>query len=1189
MLIWTVLRTAPWRAFFALAVLLTLSTGCGMRRTSQISGAIPTWPTSRAAKNEGRFRIVDPNSLARADAMPVQDTLGEWRNMGPPNYGGKVYSIAIHPTDPNVVFVAYGNAAGVWRTRNGGQSWVAVTDRFRNPSTVSVAISAADQAVYVALGGEQSSYNRDGGVLRSRDGGETFTAIGPRAKAVWQVVPHPSNRDTVYAAARDGVFKTTDGGATWNSVLAWTDRTGFDWMPDLKLQPGTPETMLVAQAEVGVMRSEDGGRTWAAVDQSMDQTTRTTVLAWSVSDPNTVYAERVRTRDVADAAMLTYRSTDAGRTWTVRTTVTRFHQSRYDMSMAVSPSDPNLVVIANTFINRSTDGLATTTELTTSLVDYSAVEFAPSNPSIMYAGADQGVTKSVDGGRTWSGRAADRFDDGVETDGADGGVAVDPVSQRVFLSARDYGSTIDFAIDRRAVDIPGFGFEYTMVHLHPLDRNLVFAAGEARSFQRLNLQTGVIGGTDPDVVNGRARSDFKSAVAFHPTNPSIMYYGTRTVWRSTNTGDTWTNLTLPNPTAEVVKAIAVAATNPQILYALTPTALVRSTNEGGSWTRVVEGAVFSGGTSLALDPTNPNHVWVGAREGLFESTDGGTTLQPRGQQELPNASVNDVVLDPTLADRVLLGTDLGVYISENRGATWQRLGSGMPILNIQTLRLAGRKLYAGTFQGVWMMDLNGAKGCALPSYAIGGPLRFTEQGGELTVSVAASETCSWNLTPRSGLRFTTFEKTRGNGKLKIIVDPNPGTQRDLAFTIGGTSIPAVQFERGSSIAVDGASTRFSDPTGTRCIAIDAQTGGFGEYIPRMAACDNSNRQLFRIKAAAGGGFNLTPADFANYCMDLFAFGTSAGTPVNFFPCDDRSNKQFDLRQIGNRLWQIAARGTGQCVSVADTGLLVLASCDESRAERTFQVPAPAATGGVPVLAVGGTINGASFRAPVAPGMIAAVFGERLGSSLAFASSVPLPTTLAGVSLSFSGNLAVPIFFAAPGQMNIQIPWELAGQTSATLTATTVGGASAGIPVTIAPAAPAIFSTNQQGTGQGVVLIASSGEIAAPTGSIQGRAHRPANAGEFLTIYCLGLGDVDNRPATGNISPSAEPLGRVRVVPTVTIGGVNAEVTFAGLAPGFVGLYQINVRIPDDAPAGDAVNLVITTSGVASNTVTIAVQ
>ncbi len=1185
MLFGTTLHPAtPSRAWLlaALAALLAFATSCSFRKAA----TIPAANTPRAAKHEGRFRIVDPSSLARADAVPVQDALGEWRNMGPPNYGGKVYSIAIHPTDPNVVYVAYGNAAGVWRTRNGGQSWVSATDRFRNPGAVSVAISAADQAVYVALGGETSSYNRDGGVLRSRDGGDTFTAIGPRGKAVWQVVPHSGDRDTVYAAARDGVWKTTDGGATWNSVLAWTDRTGFDWMPDLKLQPGTPETMLVAQNEVGIRRSEDGGRTWTAVDQSMDQTSRMTVLAWSVSEPNTVYAERVK---ASGASVVTYRSTDAGRTWTERATVTRFHQNRYDMSMAVSPADPNLLVIANTFINRSTDGLATTTELTTSMVDYSAVEFAPSNPSIVYAGADQGVTKSVDGGRTWSGTRADRFDDGVETDGADGGIAVDPVSHRVFLSARDYGFAIDFAIDRRAVDIPGFGYEYTMIHLHPLDRNLVFAAGEARSFQRLNLQTGVVGGTDPDVVNGRARSDYKSAVAFHPTNPSIIYYGTRTVWRSTDTGDTWSNLALPNPNAEVVKALAVAATDPRILYAVTPTQLFRSANEGGSWTKVVDGTVFSGGTSVTLDPANPNHVWVGGREGLFESTDGGTTLQPRGQQELPSASVNDIVLDPTLADRLFLGTDLGVYISENRGGTWQRLGSGMPILNIQTLRLAGRKLYAGTFQGVWMMDLNGAKGCALPSYVIGGPLRFTEQGGEVPVSVSASETCSWNLAPRTGLRFTTFEKTRGNGKLKIIVDANPGAQRDLAFTIGGTSIPAVQYERGSSIAVDGASTRFSDPTGARCITIDAQTGGFGEYIPRMAACDNSNRQLFRIKTAAAGGFNLSPADFANYCMDLFAFGTSSGTPVNFFPCDDRSNKQFDLRQIGNRLWQIAARGTGQCVSVAETGLLVLASCDESRAERTFQVPAPAAATGAPVLAVGGTINGASFRAPVAPGMIAAVFGERLGSSLAFASSVPLPTTLAGVSLRFSGNLAVPIFFAAPGQMNIQIPWELAGQTSATLTATTGGGVSAGIPVAIAPAAPAIFSTNQQGTGQGVVLIASSGEIAAPTGSIQGRAHRPADVGEFLTIYCLGLGDVDNRPATGATSPAAEPLGRVRVIPTVTIGGVNAEVTFAGLAPGFVGLYQINVRIPDDAPAGDAVNLVITSGGVASNTVTIAVR
>jgi uncharacterized protein (TIGR03437 family) len=142
---------------------------------------------------------------------------------------------------------------------------------------------------------------------------------------------------------------------------------------------------------------------------------------------------------------------------------------------------------------------------------------------------------------------------------------------------------------------------------------------------------------------------------------------------------------------------------------------------------------------------------------------------------------------------------------------------------------------------------------------------------------------------------------------------------------------------------------------------------------------------------------------------------------------------------------------------------------------------------------------------------------------------------------------------------------------------------------LAPAAPSIFSTNQQGTGQGVILISASGEVAAPTGSIQGRPHRPVRKGEFLTIYCLGMGDVDNRPATGTLSPSAEPLARVKTLPTVTLGGVAAHVDFAGLAPGFVGLYQINVQAPDTAPTGDTVPLIINSGGAASNTVTIAVQ
>jgi uncharacterized protein (TIGR03437 family) len=118
------------------------------------------------------------------------------------------------------------------------------------------------------------------------------------------------------------------------------------------------------------------------------------------------------------------------------------------------------------------------------------------------------------------------------------------------------------------------------------------------------------------------------------------------------------------------------------------------------------------------------------------------------------------------------------------------------------------------------------------------------------------------------------------------------------------------------------------------------------------------------------------------------------------------------------------------------------------------------------------------------------------------------------------------------------------------------------------------------------VIANSASLAAPSGAFPGS--RPARAGEFLSIYCTGLGAVSNRPTLGSAAPS-NPLAQTSATPTVSIGGVNAQVIFSGLAPGFVGLYQVNVRVPETAPVGAAVPLILTIGGVQSNTATIAVE
>lgn len=238
-------------------------------------------------------------------------------------------------------------------------------------------------------------------------------------------------------------------------------------------------------------------------------------------------------------------------------------------------------------------------------------------------------------------------------------------------------------------------------------------------------------------------------------------------------------------------------------------------------------------------------------------------------------------------------------------------------------------------------------------------------------------------------------------------------------------------------------------------------------------------------------------------------------------------------------------------------------------------------------AVTRVLDGASYREALAPGSVAAVFQPGLASSLLLASGVPLPTTLGGVSAKFNGTLAAPVFFASADQMNIQIPWELAGAGSATITLDNGQGTTATMAIPIARYAPAIFSMNQRGTGQGAVTIANTNVLAAPQGSISGAASRPAMRGEYVTIYCVGLGPVDHTPGTGAATP--EELATTEAPVSVLVNGVSVAASWAGLAPGYVGLYQVNVQLPADGPVGGAVGLAVQVGGVTSNTVTVAVQ
>jgi len=238
----------------------------------------------------------------------------------------------------------------------------------------------------------------------------------------------------------------------------------------------------------------------------------------------------------------------------------------------------------------------------------------------------------------------------------------------------------------------------------------------------------------------------------------------------------------------------------------------------------------------------------------------------------------------------------------------------------------------------------------------------------------------------------------------------------------------------------------------------------------------------------------------------------------------------------------------------------------------------------PVINANGIVNGASFTAQSTPGFIGSLFGTNLAPANGSASAVPLPVELNGVSVSVSGYLA-PLFFVSPTQINFQLPWELLGQNQVVALVAVNGTLSATQVLALRTLSPGIFSLNSAGTGQGAVQIANTAIYAAT--SVQGAQARPAVAGEYVTIYCSGLGDVSNRPATGAPASTSSLSNTVATV-TATIGGAPAPVNFSGLSPGFVGLYQVNALVPSGV-SGSSVAVVLTIGGVNSNTVTIAVQ
>jgi uncharacterized protein (TIGR03437 family) len=361
------------------------------------------------------------------------------------------------------------------------------------------------------------------------------------------------------------------------------------------------------------------------------------------------------------------------------------------------------------------------------------------------------------------------------------------------------------------------------------------------------------------------------------------------------------------------------------------------------------------------------------------------------------------------------------------------------------------------------------------------------------------------------------------------------------------------------------------------LVLDSGVSTAGVHEAAAAGC--TPKKLIAVERSLGADFTTqvgAPANLEVQVADDCGNAVSDATVVVNFSNGDAPVSLSYLRDgIYTGTWRPGKAGTAVTVTLRSS----LGSLPSVEILRQGKVEEGAKTAAV---YPGGVVHAASFtpNAALAPGNIISVFGANLASASAGAPSLPLPKTLARASLQV-GGYEVPLFYSSGGQINAQLPFELPPNSRPQLIVKGADFVTVPETITVAAARPGIFTTSQDGKGQGVIMDVANRLV---------DAANPAKAGDVVVVYCTGLGATNPAVRSGEAAPAPpSPLAKVTTPVSVTIGGQPAAVQFAGLTPGLVGLYQVNVQIPSGLTPNAAVSLVVSQDGVPSNTVTLAVR
>src|SRR5579863_438602 len=688
----------------------------------------------------------------------------KWRLIGPFR-GGRAITVAGVPSQPYTYYFG-AVSGGVWKTTDGGLSWDPLFDKQSISSIGAIAVADSDPNVIYAGSGEaciRGNISFGDGVYKSTDAGKIWTNVGLKdTRHIGAVIIHPTNPDIVFVAALGhaygpnpdrGIYRTRDGGKTWEKVLYLDDRTGG---VEVVFDPHNPHVLFAAMwegwrtpwtlnsggAKDGLYRSNDDGSTWKRVEgNGMPEGTLGRIsVAVSGADSNVVYAL------IEGKKGGLYRSDDAGVNWLLINDDHRFTQRAwYFTHVWADPKNVSGVYIANTGLYGSTDGGKSFERINAPHGDHHALWIDPNNTNRMINGNDGGATISVDGGKNWT------TQDNQPTAQFYHVAADNDFQYRVYGSQQDNSSLgIRTRSDHGAI-LPGDwdsvgGGESGYIVPDPRDSNIVYADDEGPILTRFDRRINQAQSIEewPEDPNGHAaalqkyRYTWTMPIVISSHNPDVIYHTAQYVFRSTDSGRTWTAIspdltrndkskqqdsggpiTKDQYTVEYYGVIFALTDSPKqegILWAGTDDGLVQLTRDDGkTWTNVtpkgfpewamvslIESSPFDAATAyVAVDA----HKLDNFKPYIFKTNDFGKTWTSITTGLPDNSYVHAVHEDPKRKGLLYAGTETGIWVSFDDGAHWQSLQLNLPATPIHDMVIHDDDLVVATHgRSFWVLD-----------------------------------------------------------------------------------------------------------------------------------------------------------------------------------------------------------------------------------------------------------------------------------------------------------------------------------------------------------------------------------------------------------------------------------------------------------------------------------------------------